>query len=491
MERREKSENHLLKRELKNRHIQMIAFGGVIGTGLFQSIGSTIRTAGPGGALIAYAIVGIMVFFIMSGLGEMATHMPVTGSFETYAEKYVDSSFSFATGWNYWFSWTMTIGAEVVGSSIVMSAWFPQVPTVVWCVFFLALLISFNLLSAKTYGETEFWFAGIKVVTVLVFLVIGTLMIFGVFSDQFIGLKNFTIGKAPFVGGFPSIFYIFLLSGYAFQGEEMLGVTAGESKTPQISIKKAINSIFFRVLIFYIGAIFIIGCLLPYTDASLDKSPFTMVFENAGIPQAALVMNIIVLTAVLSCGNSGMYCSSRMLYAMAKEGKAPKFLGKANRSGVPIAATLITGLVSALCLLSGLYAADTVYLWLINGSALCGFITWFGIALSHYRFRRGYVKQGYQVKDLKFKSPLFPVGHILTLFVCLIVIFGQGLTYITESSVDWVSVISSYLSIPLFLILLFVHKKIKKTRYVRLSEINYDTSGEDLFSEEVEDAFRR
>ncbi len=474
---------NLLKRDLKIRHIQMIAFGGVIGTGLFQSIGSTIRTAGPGGALVAYLAVGIMVFFIMSGLGEMATFLPVTGSFETYAEKFVDPSFSFANGWNYWFSWTMTIAAEIVGCSIAMSEWFPEIPRVLWCVIFLFLLITVNLLSAKVYGESEFWFAGIKVVTVILFLIIGTLLIFGVFTGKPVGFQNLTVGEAPFVGGIKSVFFVFLLSGYAFQGEEMLGITAGESKDPETSIRKAVHSIFFRVLVFYVGAIFIIGCLLPYTDASLDTSPFTMVFKEAGIPAAAMIMNIVVLTAVLSCGNSGMYCASRMLYAMAKEKKAPAFLGGVNRHGVPLPAVLMTGLISALCLLSGLYAADTVYLWLINASALCGFITWFSITLSHVRFRLGYLKQGHDAKNLKFRAPFFPIGPILTLIVCFIVIFGQGFTYLQEDTIDWMGIITSYSSIPIFLILMLIHKRRHKTRFVRLDAIDYTVGNDDPFSE--------
>lgn len=473
---------HKLKRVLKMRHIQMIALGGVIGTGLFQSIGGTIKTAGPGGALVAYAAIGIMVFFIMCGLGEMATFMPITGSFETFAERFVDSSFAFANGWNYWFSWAVTIAAEIVGAAITMHIWCPQVPNVLWCTLFFVLILTLNLLSAKAYGETEYWFAGIKVAVVILFLIIGTLMIFGVFTNKPVYLQNFFVGQAPFVGGVQSILYVFLLSGYAFQGEEMIGITAGESINPETSVHKAITGIFFRILLFYIGAIFVIGCLLPYTDASLEKSPFTMVFENAGIPIAAAIMNFVVLTAVLSCGNSGMYCASRMLFAMAREGKAPHFLCHANKRGIPVQAVLFTGAISALCFLSGLYAPDTVYLWLINFSALCGFITWFSISLCHLRFRLGYLKQNHDISELHFKSPFFPFGTILTLITCVIVILGQGMLFFDGASTNWVSLISSYLSIPLFLLIMFIHKTIKKTHIISLEQINYQNT-EDIFSE--------
>lgn len=479
------STDNKLKRNLKVRHIGMIALGGVIGTGLFQSIGGTIKSAGPGGALLAYGVIGIMVFFIMSGLGEMSTKMPITGSFETYSEKFIDKSFAFAMGWNYWFMWATTIAAELVGAELTMKYFLPNVPGIVWCLLFLVLIVGLNMLSAKGYGESEYWFAGIKVITVILFLALGILMIFGVFSGKFIGLKNFTVGSAPFVGGFKQTFIVFLAAGFAFQGEEMLGVTSGESMNPTKSIKKAVNSIFWRVLIFYIGAIFVVGCLIPYTSASLDQSPFTVIFQNAGIPAAAAIMNIVILTAVLSCGNSGMYASSRMLFAMAREHRAPQFLGRANKRGVPVPAVLLTTLIAALCLLTAFVASDTVYAWLIDASALCGFIAWLGIAICHFRFRRGYIKKGYNVNDLKFKAGFFPLGPILTIIVMIVVIVGQCIYALTSSSIDWVSLVASNAAIPLFLILWFVHKAIYKTKIVKLADIDFENAQKDEFSEEV------
>ncbi|MGO2033088.1 MAG: amino acid permease, partial [Brevibacterium aurantiacum] len=340
-------ESRELKRGLKSRHLQMIAIGGAIGTGLFLGSGGTISQAGPGGALLAYAVIGIMVLFVMQSLGEMSTHLPVAGSFHTYGSKYVSPSFGFAMGWNYWFNWAITLAAELVAAGVIMSFWLPDVPSWVWAAIFLALLTGLNFLSAKAFGEGEFWFAAIKVTAVLAFLVLGVLMIAGIIGGESPGMSNWTRDEAPFVGGWVSIISVFMIAGFSFQGTELVGVTAGESANPRRDMPRAIRTVFWRIMLFYIGAIIIIGFLLPYSDPSLlasannedvTASPFTLVFERAGIAVAASVMNAVILTAILSAGNSGLYASTRMLYAMAKEGTAPRLFARLNERGVPVMA---------------------------------------------------------------------------------------------------------------------------------------------------------
>lgn len=325
-QKKEVPQEQQLKRSLTARHLNMIAMGGAIGTGIFLALGDTIRQAGPGGALVAYACIGAMVYFLITSLGEMATFMPVAGSFETYASKFIDPAFGFALGWNYWYNWAITVAAEMVAGALLMKFWFPNVPALLWSVVFLILIVGLNLLSTKAYGESEYWFASIKVITVIVFLVVGVMTIFGVFNGKPVGLVNLTIKDAPFVGGFKSIFMVFLIAGYAFQGTELIGVAAGESENPEKSIPKAVNTVFWRILIFYLGTIFVVGALIPYTEAGVNESPFTLIFSKAGIAGAASLMNAVILTSVLSCGNSGMYASTRMLYAMAKEGKPQNVL---------------------------------------------------------------------------------------------------------------------------------------------------------------------
>jgi lysine-specific permease len=467
-------EEHELQRGLKARHLNMIAIGGAIGTGIFLALGATINQAGPGGALVAYISIGIMVYFLMTSLGEMATFMPVAGSFGTYASKFIDPALGFAMGWNYWYNWAITVACEMVAGALLMKYWFPDVPAIVWSVLFLAIIVSLNLMSAKAYGESEFWFASIKVVTVIVFLVVGVATIFGIIGGNAVGFSNYTIGEAPFVGGAKSIFMIFLIAGFSFQGTELVGIAAGETEDPEKNIPKAVNSIFWRILIFYVGTIIVVGALIPYTQAGVAVSPFTMVFEKAGIAAAASLMNAVILTSVLSAGNSGMYASTRMLYALAKEGKAPKALAKLNSRGVPVNSLIVTTLVASLCFLTGLYAETTVYVWLVAASGLAGFIAWLGIAACHYRFRKAYLAQGRDLKALKYVAKFFPTGPILALALCIIVILGQGISYITSASIDWNGLIAAYIGLPLFLSLWIGYKVKFKTKVVELENVDLD-----------------
>ena len=333
------SSQHKLKRTLKNRQLSMIAIGGSIGTGLFVASGNAIHLAGPAGALIAYGIIGIMVYFLMTSLGEMASLMPVSGSFNTYCARFVDPALGFAMGINYWYNWAITIAAELSAATLVMKFWLPNSPSMLWCGLFLGLMLFLNLLSVRYYGESEYWFSLIKVVTVVIFLVIGTFLIFGVVGDHTVGLSNWKIGGSPFHGGLLTIFGVFVVAGFSFQGTELVGVAAGESENPRKNVPKAIKTVFWRILLFNILSIVVISLLIPYTDSrlvnatltNLAVSPFTIVFSAAGLKMAATIMNFIILTAIISAGNSGMYASTRTLWHLSKEGKAPKMFSKLNQ----------------------------------------------------------------------------------------------------------------------------------------------------------------
>ncbi|EEH63200.1 amino acid permease [Gleimia coleocanis DSM 15436] len=250
-----------LKRRLSARHLNMIAIGGAIGTGLLVASGGSISQAGPGGALVAYATIGVMVYLLMQSLGEMSTWLPASGSFETWASRWVSPSFGFASGWNYWFNWAITLAAELVAVAIVMRYWFPSVPAFIWSGLFLLILFAINAFTVLGFGETEFWFASIKVVTVIVFLATGVLMIFGILAGPSPGFSNWTSGEAPFVNGWFGTFSIMMIAGFSFQGTELLAVAAGEAKNPEVSIPRAVRTVFFRITLFYIGAIAVIGFL--------------------------------------------------------------------------------------------------------------------------------------------------------------------------------------------------------------------------------------
>ena len=470
-----------LKRGLSSRHMQMIAIGGAIGTGLFVASGGSIAEAGPGGALAAYALIGVMVLLMMQSLGEMASFLPAAGSFQTYGQRFVSPSFGFALGWNYWFNWAITVAAELVAAGLVMGYWLPDVPGWVWAAVFLVLLTGLNALSAKAFGEGEFWFAAIKVIAVIAFLICGVLMIFGIMGGTSPGFKNWTEGEAPFKGGLLGVFSIFLIAGFSFQGTELVGVAAGEAKDPGKNVPKAIRTVFWRIMIFYIGAIAVIGFLIPYTHPNLLKnddtdiafSPFTMVFQNAGIAFAAALMNAVILTSILSAGNSGLYASTRMLYGMAVSGTAPKVFAKVSRRGVPIPALMATASVGLFGFLSSLIGQGKAYEWLLNVSALAGFIVWLGISVCHYRFRKAFVLQGRSLDELPYKAPFYPVGPILAFLTCVVIIIGQGYTAVGEG--DLLAVLSAYIGIPAFLLLWLGHRLVTRSRVVPLKEMDLDS----------------
>ena len=478
-----------LRRGIGQRQLSMIAIGGAIGTGLFFASGSAISQAGPGGAMLAYALMGFAVFCMMQSLGEMATQLPIPGSFEAYAERFIDPSLGFAFGWNYWFSWSITLAAEFVAGALIVQFWFPDSNPTLWAMGFFVLLMALNLLSVKAYAEAEYWFSGIKVVTVIIFVAVGILMIMGMLGGQRVGFQNWflhstqTGQSAPFVGGFTSILLVFLVAGFSFQGTEAVGLAAAETRDPSTSVPKAIRTVFWRILLFYIGSIFVVGSLIPFTDPNLLRSddgiaysPFTIVFQQ--IPTvgyyAANAMNFVILSSVLSCGNSSLYVSSRMLYAMAHSGKAPRLFGKVNVRGVPVAAVWATGLIGATAFLANAVGGQKIYQMLYNCSGLTGFIIWLGIALCHLRFRRAWVAQGRPLSDLKFRSRLYPYGPWIALVLFVVVIFGANIGVFQQPVFSWFDFITSYAVVPIFLLLYLGHKLVNKTHVVPLKACNFD-----------------
>ena len=471
------SQTNSVQRNLKTRHVTMIALGGCIGTGLFMTSGSTISKAGPGGGLVAYIAMGLMVYFLMTSLGELATNLPVSGSFATYNARYVDPALGFAMGWNYWFNWAITVAVDISTAALLIQYWLPKSPGWIWSLLVLIVIFLINALTVSTFGETEYWLSIIKVTTVIIFLIIGFAMIFGIMNGPAVGLKNFTYKKAPFVGGIPAIINVFLIAGFSFQGTELIGVTAGESEDPTKAVPKAINDVFWRILLFYILSIFVIAALIPYTSPNLLSaangniavSPFTLVFKRAGLAFAASFMNAVVLTSVLSSANSGAYASTRMLYSLAQDKYAPQIFAKTTKNGIPFYALLATILVSLLTFTTSIFG-QKIYMWLVAASGLTGFIAWVGIALSHYRFRQAFIKQGHQLSELKYHAKLFPLGPIIALILCIIVIGGQNIEAFVKW--DWQQIGITYISVPLVLILYFGYKWKHHTKIIPLDEID-------------------
>ncbi|MED1470429.1 amino acid permease [Bacillus salipaludis] len=470
-----------LERKLKTRHLTMIAMGGTIGTGLFLASGATIHDAGPGGAIAAYLIAGIMVYFLMASLAEMSAFIPISGSFSTYTARFVDPALGFAVGWNYWYNNAIILALELSASALIMKYWLPNVPGIVWSASFLVIIFGLNVLSVKGYGESEFWFSIIKVATIILFIVVGLLMIFGIMKGSTGGFENLTKGDAPFHGGLLSIFSVFMVVGFAFQGTEMVGVAAGESENPEKDMPRAIKQIFWRILLFYVLAIFVIGCLISYKDPNLlggdleniAVSPFTLVFKHAGLAFAAAAMNAVILTSVLSAGNSSLYVGSRVLWTLAEEGKAPAFLKKVNKGGVPVNALYATTLVGMLCFLTSLFGDGTVYNWLLNAAGLAGYLSWLGISITHMRFRKAYKAQGKDMKDLPYVAKWFPLGPILATILCLVATLGTNYGAFIGDKIDWYGILVSYIGLPLFIAGYLGYKLVKRTKMVPLKEADF------------------
>ncbi|MCE4957179.1 amino acid permease [Macrococcoides caseolyticum] len=472
-------EKKQMDRDLKTRHISMIAIGGSIGTGLFMASGAVISQAGPGGALIAYAIIGVMIYFLMTALGELATFYPVSGAFNAYASRFIDPAAGFTVGWLYWIIWSLVTSVDILTAAQVLSYWnlFGGIHPFIWCLVFLTLLFALNAFSVKSFGEAEFWFSIIKVVTIIIFLIMGLLLIFGVIGGEPIGFKNFTVGDAPFHNGILGLLGVLVVAGFSFGGTEVVAVTAGESENPEESMPKAIKQVFWRILLFYIGSIFVIACIIPYTDprllngnSDIAMSPFTIIFEKVGVLFAASVMNAIILTAVLSAGNSGLYATSRLLFSLSQDKKAPRFLGKLSKNNMPFNALLVT---TGFIILTLIYANMNMggYGKLLNMIGTLVLLVWSISIISHIRLRQAIKVQR---KDanllLPFKAPLYPIGPIIVLCTIVFLLVGQSFSDIQAA--NWPKVIEAY--IPLFIacIVYITYKRINKTKRIKLEQMD-------------------
>ncbi|NWL11588.1 S-methylmethionine permease [Paenarthrobacter nitroguajacolicus] len=418
-----------LRRSMGPRHLIMIAMGGVIGSGLFLSSGYTISQAGPLGAVIAYLVGAFVVYLVMACLGELAIAYPVSGAFHIYASRSIGPATGFATAWLYWLCWAVAIGSEFTASGLLMQRWFPDIEVWVWCLVFAAMLFGFNAFSSKFFGESEFWFSIVKVGAIIALIVVGGAALFGFHplsesnNHPFL-LENFNTSGGLFPNGFTGVLVTALAVFYAFSGSELIGVAAGETKDPAKNIPKAMRSTVIRLLIFFVGAIAVIAATVPFDRVGLDESPFVTVFSSVGIPFAADIMNFVIITALLSAGNSGLFSCARMLYSLADEGHAPRALKRLTRRGIPLIALSVSMVGGLASLVSSVAAPETVYLALVSiaGFAVVG--VWMSITASHFFHRRAFVRNGGRVADLAYKAPLFPLVPILAFALCLVSLVG-------------------------------------------------------------------
>ncbi|MDQ0879398.1 amino acid permease [Peribacillus sp. V2I11] len=412
-----------LKRSMKSRHLFMISLGGVIGTGLFLSSGYTISQAGPGGTILAYLVGGLIMYLVMLCLGELTVAMPVTGSFQTYATKYIGPATGFTIGLMYWLTWVVTVGSEFTASGLLMQRWFPHTSVWMWSAVFAILIFLLNSFSVKIFAETEFWFSGIKIITIILFIVLGGSAMLGFIpmDDRASApmLSNFTVDGGLFPNGLLPIFMAMISVNFAFSGTELIGIAAGESENPEKDVPRSIRNVIWRTMFFFVGAIFVLSGLISWKEAGVIESPFVMVFDNIGIPYAADIMNFVIITALLSVANSGLYASTRMLWSLSNEKMISSFFGKVTSNGVPLNALSVSMAVACLSLLSSVFAPDTVYVVLVAISGFAVVVVWIGIVLSQYMFRKHFLKMGGDIKNLKFRTPLYPFVPIVACVLCL------------------------------------------------------------------------
>lgn len=420
-------ENESFIRKMSAKHLIMLSLGGVIGTGIFLSSSYLIHTVGAVGTIIAYLIGAGLVTLVMMCLGELSVHEPSTSSFHNYASNYIHPGVGFVVAWLYWLTWTVALGSQFITMAILLQRWFPQLPVWLGCSLFILLIFLSNVMDVRWFAVSEFWMSLVKVIALGIFVLVGFFAIFGFVPIQYQQTTPFfhqLVQHGWFPKGAGAVFLAILSANFAFSGTELIGVAAGETTDPQKNIPKAIWQTIGILIVLFIGSIVVIGALLPDDAANLSESPMTVIFSRMGIPYAADIMNFVLITAVLSGANSGVYAASRMLWSLAAAGTLPKRFAKLSRHGLPIyglAFTLMGGLLS---LFSSVFAADTVYLALVSISALAVVLVWLSIGWAQLNFRKEFLRQGHTIENLAYKVPYYPVVPWLVILICLLSIMG-------------------------------------------------------------------
>jgi D-serine/D-alanine/glycine transporter len=441
-----------LKRDLKNRHVQLIAIGGTIGTGLFLGSGKAIQLAGPS-IIFAYLIVGIACFFVMRALGELLLSNKGYQSFTDFAEDYIGPWAGYVTGWTYWFCWIMTAMADIIAVGVYVQYWF-DIPQWVPAIVCLILLLGLNLLTVKLFGELEFWFALIKVITILALIIIGViLLIIGFQTDSgTVTVKNLWSHGGLFPNGISGFLLSFQMVVFAFVGVELVGVSAAETSNPQKNIPSAINKIPLRILFFYVGALIILLCINPWTQLNAANSPFVKTFSLVGIPIAAGIINFVVLTSAASACNSGLFSTSRILFNLSNHQQGPANFAKLNKNHVPSNALFISALVLSVGALLSKLIPEQAFGIVTTISAICFIWVWSIILICHLRYKKS--RPDLHEKSI-FKAPFTPFINYLVLtlfaFILIIMLFAESTRV-------------SLLMTPLWFILLFIVYSFKRTK---------------------------
>ncbi|MFQ3852251.1 amino acid permease [Staphylococcus sp. 2S1] len=423
------NENNELQRGLGARQMRMIALGGTIGVGLFLGATSTIKWTGPS-VIFAYLIAGIFIFLVMRAMGEMVYLHPTSGSFANFASDYIHPVAGYLTAWSNIFQWVVVGMSEVIAVGEYMNYWFPDLPQWIPGVIVVVLLACANLVSVKAFGEFEFWFAMIKIVTIILMIIAGFgIIFFGLGNGgEAIGLSNLWAHGGFMPNGWLGFFFALSIVIGSYQGVELIGITAGETKDPQKNIKSAVNGVIWRILIFYIGAIFVIVTVYPWDQLGNIGSPFVATFAKVGITFVAGLINFVVLTAAMSGCNSGIFSASRMTLNLSQKGMLPKFFGKVMKNGVPvwtviaIALGILIGALLNVILPLFIKGADSIFVYVYSASILPGMVPWFMILISHLRFRKNHPEE---IEGHPFKMPGGAFTNYITMAFFIVVLIGM------------------------------------------------------------------
>ncbi|KAF2670008.1 AAT family amino acid transporter [Microthyrium microscopicum] len=478
-----------VERGLKSRHIQFIALGGTIGTGLFLGIGGAFAKAGPLAVLLGYTFTGCAVYAMMQCLGEMATWMPLPGAIPQYCSRYVDPALGFAVGWNYWYSCAITLCAEISAASVVIGYWKEDQKALVaaWITIIILLIIALNIFAVRIYGEAEFIFASIKIITIVGLLLMAFILdLGGGPNHQRLGfhywkdpgpIKQYPKDVAGPTGRFLAVFSTLVQAAFSYGGVEMVAIAAGEAENPLKNIPKAVRRVFWRILFFYVLGSLAVGVLVSSNDPDLlsDRpgayaSPWVIAIKRAGIRGLDHVINAVILTSATSSANAFLYTGSRYLFGVAQNGHAPKVFLTCTKAGIPIWCVAITAIVSLLSYLSVSSGANSVFLWFQNLVTITQLFTWVSICIAYLRFRAALVAQNVDRNRLVFKSKWQPYTAWFALVYFTIIIIFNGFVVFINGHWTVQDFLIAYINIPIFVILYLFWKVLKRTRFVRAEE---------------------
>lgn len=485
-----------LDQSLKTRHLQMIAIGGSIGTGLFIGAGKALFLGGPASLLIAFFLIGAMLYSTIQSLGELSVRFPVTGAFSTFSARFIDPAWGFAMGWNYGIQWLVVFPLELVAASITVQYWNSSINPALWVAIFYALIVTINLFGVKGYGEAEFMFSLIKVVTVIGFIILGIVInVGGVPNGEYIGGQFWHIPGA-FNHGFKGLCSVFVTAAFSFSGTEIVGLAAAETSSPEKTLPRATKQVFWRITLFYLLSLTILGLIVPFTDpgllgdssASVSVSPFVIAIKNAGIRGLPSVMNTVVLLSILSVANSAVYGCSRTITGLAENGLAPPVFNYIDRNGRPLAAMLLVFVIGLLCFVTASKYEGEIFSWLLSLTGLSAIFTWLSICLCHIRFRAAMKAQGRSLDELTFKSQVGVWGSWFGLIFNILVLIAQfwtALFPVGSSGPSAVVFFKSYLAAPIVLVCFVFYKVWRRSSFVSLKDMDLDAGRREVDHEAV------